>query len=307
MTLSCVLLALILDAFFGEPRWLWSKLQHPTVTFGKIINWAENKYNNGINRKGKGVIFLSVMIIFLAIIGLFIEQLPFSAIWKILIVSILLAHKSLIEHVSAVSLGLQENLEHGRKAVAMIVGRDTTNLSEANVARSAIESAAENFSDGIIAPLFWFFIGGLPGILVYKFVNTADSMIGYKHPQLEQFGWASAKLDDILNWIPARLSGLIICIVYQNNSAFQIMRRDANLHRSPNAGWPEAAMAGVLDIAISGPRSYDGKEKLYPFVNPDGKKKLTAVDIDNAVDVLWRSWGGLVLGCGVALFFSTIV
>jgi adenosylcobinamide-phosphate synthase len=307
MTLSCILLALILDAFFGEPNWLWSKLQHPAVTFGKIIKWGEKKYNNGINRKGKGVIFLSVVVIFLATLGFAIEQLPFSAIWKILIVAILLSHKSLIEHVSAVSLGLQKDIDHGRKAVAMIVGRDTEKLNESSVARSAIESAAENFSDGIIAPLFWFFIGGLPGIIVYKFVNTADSMIGYKHPQLEQFGWASAKLDDILNWIPARLSGLLICIVYQNNSAFQTMRRDAKLHRSPNAGWPEAAMAGVLDIAISGPRSYDGKEKLYPFVNPYGKKKLTAIDVDNAVDVLWRSWGGLVLGCGVALFFSTIV
>jgi adenosylcobinamide-phosphate synthase len=307
MTLSCILLALILDAFLGEPVWIWSKIPHPTVLMGKIIKWCELKYNNGINRKNKGILFIAFMVIFLAIFGYLIERLPFSAIWKILIVAILLSHKSLTEHVTAVSLGLQKNLSQGRTAVAMIVGRDTANLAETDIARSAIESAAENFSDGIIAPLFWFLIGGLPGILIYKFVNTSDSMIGYKNIQYNQFGWAAARLDDLLNWIPARLSGLLICIVHQNNSALNIMWRDAKLHRSPNAGWPESAMAGVLDVSISGPRSYEGIIKNYPFVNVDGKKKLTAVDIDNAVDVLWRSWGGLVLGCGVILFFSTII
>ncbi|MBC8409807.1 adenosylcobinamide-phosphate synthase CbiB [Paracoccaceae bacterium] len=307
MTLSCILLALILDAFLGEPVWIWSKIPHPTVLMGRIIKWCELKYNNGINRKNKGILFIASMVIFLAIFGYLIEKLPFSAIWKILIVAILLSHKSLTEHVTAVSLGLQKNLSQGRTAVAMIVGRDTANLAETDIARSAIESAAENFSDGIIAPLFWFLIGGLPGILIYKFVNTSDSMIGYKNIQYNQFGWAAARLDDLLNWIPARLSGLLICIVHQNNSALNIMWRDAKLHRSPNAGWPESAMAGVLDVSISGPRSYEGVIKNYPFVNVDGKKKLTAVDIDNAVDVLWRSWGGLVLGCGVILFFSTII
>lgn len=307
MTLSCILLALILDAFLGEPVWIWSKIPHPTVLMGRIIKWCELKYNNGINRKNKGILFIAFMVIFLAIFGYLIERLPFSAIWNILIVAILLSHKSLTEHVTAVSLGLQKNLSQGRTAVAMIVGRDTANLAETDIARSAIESAAENFSDGIIAPLFWFLIGGLPGILIYKFVNTSDSMIGYKNIQYNQFGWAAARLDDLLNWIPARLSGLLICIVHQNNSALNIMWRDAKLHRSPNAGWPESAMAGVLDVSISGPRSYEGVIKNYPFVNVDGKKKLTAVDIDNAVDVLWRSWGGLVLGCGVILFFSTII
>jgi adenosylcobinamide-phosphate synthase len=307
MTLSCILLALILDAFLGEPVWIWSKIPHPTVLMGRIIKWCELKYNNGINRKNKGILFIAFMVIFLAIFGYLIERLPFSAIWKILIVAILLSHKSLTEHVTAVSLGLQKNLSQGRTAVAMIVGRDTANLAETDIARSAIESAAENFSDGIIAPLFWFLIGGLPGILIYKFVNTSDSMIGYKNIQYNQFGWAAARLDDLLNWIPARLSGLLICIVHQNNSALNIMWRDAKLHRSPNAGWPESAMAGVLDVSISGPRSYEGVIKNYPFVNVDGKKKLTAVDIDNAVDVLWRSWGGLVLGCGIILFFSTII
>ena len=307
MTLSCILLALILDAFLGEPVWIWSKIPHPTVLMGRIIKWCELKYNNGINRKNKGILFIASMVIFLAIFGYLIERLPFSAIWKILIVAILLSHKSLTEHVTAVSLGLQKNLSQGRTAVAMIVGRDTANLAETDIARSAIESAAENFSDGIIAPLFWFLIGGLPGILIYKFVNTSDSMIGYKNIQYNQFGWAAARLDDLLNWIPARLSGLLICIVHQNNSALNIMWRDAKLHRSPNAGWPESAMAGVLDVSISGPRSYEGVIKNYPFVNVDGKKKLTAVDIDNAVDVLWRSWGGLVLGCGIILFFSTII
>ena len=307
MTLSCILLALVLDAFLGEPVWVWSKVPHPAVIMGRIIKWGEVRYNNGINRKSKGIIFLTFILIFLAIFGYLIEQLPFAAIWKILIVSILLSHKSLTEHVTAVSLGLQKNISQGRTAVAMIVGRDTENLEESDIARSAIESAAENFSDGVIAPLFWFLVGGLPGILIYKFVNTSDSMIGYKNIQYNQFGWAAARLDDLLNWIPARLSGLLICVVYQNHSALSIMWRDAKLHRSPNAGWPESAMAGILGVSISGPRSYEGIIKNYPLVNADGKKKLTAVDIDNAVDVLWRSWGGLVLGLGIILFFSTII
>ena len=307
MTLSCLLLALILDAFLGEPAWLWSRISHPIVLMGRAIKWIENRYNNGINRKNKGIIFLIVTIIPLAITGYLIDRLPFSAIWNILIVAILLSQKSLTEHVTAVSLGLQKDLLQGRKAVSMIVGRDTSSLGEEDIARSAIESAAENFSDGVVAPIFWYLIAGLPGILIYKFVNTTDSMIGYKNIQYNQYGWAAAKLDDFMNWVPARVSGILICLVYQNNLALRVMWRDAKLHRSPNAGWPEAAMAGVLNISISGPRSYDGVIKDYPFVNAEGKKKLTAVDIDNAVDVLWRSWGGLVLGCGVLLFFSTII
>jgi adenosylcobinamide-phosphate synthase len=307
MTLSCILLALILDAFLGEPVWIWSKVPHPAVLMGKVIKWGEIKYNNGINRKSKGILFIIFFVIFLAILGYLIEKLPISAIWKTLIVAMLLSHKSLTEHVTAVSLGLQKNISQGRIAIAMIVGRDTTDLEETDIARSAIESAAENFSDGIIAPLFWFLVGGLPGILIYKFVNTSDSMIGYKNIQYNQFGWAAARLDDLLNWIPARLSGLLICIVYQNHSALNVMWRDAKLHRSPNAGWPESAMAGVLGVSISGPRSYEGVIQNYPLINPDGKKKLTAVDIDNAVDVLWRSWGGLVLGLGIILFCSTII
>lgn len=307
MTLSCILLALILDAFLGEPVWIWSKVPHPAVLMGKVIKWGEIKYNNGINRKSKGILFIIFFVIFLAILGYLIEKLPISAIWKTLIVAMLLSHKSLTEHVTAVSLGLQKNISQGRIAIAMIVGRDTTDLEETDIARSAIESAAENFSDGIIAPLFWFLVGGLPGILIYKFVNTSDSMIGYKNIQYNQFGWAAARLDDLLNWIPARLSGLLICIVYQNHSALNVMWRDAKLHRSPNAGWPESAMAGVLGVSISGPRSYEGVIQNYPLINPDGKKKLTAIDIDNAVDVLWRSWGGLVLGLGIILFCSTII
>ena len=203
MTLSCILLALILDAFLGEPVWIWSKVPHPAVLMGKVIKWGEIKYNNGINRKSKGILFIIFFVIFLAILGYLIEKLPISAIWKTLIVAMLLSHKSLTEHVTAVSLGLQKNISQGRIAIAMIVGRDTTDLEETDIARSAIESAAENFSDGIIAPLFWFLVGGLPGILIYKFVNTSDSMIGYKNIQYNQFGWAAARLDDLLNWIPA--------------------------------------------------------------------------------------------------------
>jgi len=181
----------------------------------------------------------------------------------------------------------------------MIVGRDTATLDQSGVARSAIESAAENFSDGVLAPAFWFLLLGLPGIMVYKIVNTADSMIGYRNDRYREFGWAAARFDDLLNWIPARLSGLLICAVSRTPRAFAIMRRDAPLHRSPNAGWPEAATAAAIGVAISGPRVYDGAMTDDPFVNPDGRRYLNARDIDAATALLWRVWGALVLGLGL--------
>jgi adenosylcobinamide-phosphate synthase len=160
-----------------------------------------------------------------------------------------------------------------------------------DVARAAIESAAENLSDGVIAPLFWFAVAGLPGMVVYKMVNTADSMIGHRTPRHEAFGWAAARLDDVLNLVPARLTALLIGLVVPRGESWHVILRDAPLHRSPNAGWPEAAMAAGLDVALSGPRSYHGALRDYPFVHPEGRRDIGADDVDSAVAVLWRVWG----------------
>jgi adenosylcobinamide-phosphate synthase len=176
--------------------------------------------------------------------------------------------------------------------VARIVGRDTAALDGPGVARAAIESAAENLSDGIVAPAFWFLIGGLPGMLIYKAVNTADSMIGHRTPRHEAFGWAAARLDDGLNWVPARLTALLIAVTHGHFDRAPILR-DGPLHRSPNAGWPEAAMAVVLDVALSGPRSYHGERKDYPWVWPEGRRDPGPDQIDAACAVLWRTWAGL--------------
>jgi adenosylcobinamide-phosphate synthase len=175
----------------------------------------------------------------------------------------------------------------------MIVGRDTAAMDEPAVARAAIESAAENFSDGVVAPAFWFAVAGLPGLIAYKAVNTADSMIGHRTPRHEQFGWASARLDDVLNLVPARLSALLLWLCGPRGPWRPIIA-DARLHRSPNAGWPEAAMARVLDVALSGPRSYHGEMRDYPWVHPRGRKDIGAPEIEASVRILWRAWAILL-------------
>ncbi|MEL6679264.1 MAG: adenosylcobinamide-phosphate synthase CbiB, partial [Pseudomonadota bacterium] len=178
----------------------------------------------------------------------------------------------------------------GRQAVSLIVGRDVTLLDEAGVARAAIESAAENLADGVIAPAFWFLVAGLPGLLVYKAVNTADSMIGHRTERYEAFGWASARLDDVLNLIPARLTAVLIALTAPDRRIMAVVRRDARHHRSPNAGWPEAAMAARLGIALSGPRLYAEGPSDDPFLNAEARHDLTAADIAAAVRVLWQVW-----------------
>ncbi len=202
----------------------------------------------------------------------------------------LLAQRSLVDHVNAVSRALRISLGDGRRAVAMIVSRDTAQMDASAVSRSAIESAAENLSDGVIAPAFWLLIGGLPGLLAYKIVNTADSMIGYRTPRHEQFGWAAARLDDVLNWIPARCTALLIALSHFGLTSWADIRSDAAKHRSPNAGWPEAAMARRLGVAIAGPRAYDGEMHDFPFVNAAGRKTLSPDDIDTTCRALWQSW-----------------
>lgn len=286
-TATILFLAMLLDAVFGEPKWLWDRVPHPAVLIGKTIGWADHKLNTG-NARTNGVVVLVALVLAGWWIGSMVEWM--GSIPTLLAAAILIAQKSLVDHVKAVGQALRRSLAAGRIEVAKIVGRDTRAMSEPEVARGAIESAAENLSDGIIAPVFWFLVAGLPGLLVYKAVNTADSMIGYKNEKYNDFGWASARFDDLLNWIPARLTAVLIMASHADFSFGPTLREDAKLHRSPNAGWPEAAMARVLDIALSGPRSYDGEMRDFPYVNEFGRRTIGANEIDQAAAVLWRSW-----------------
>jgi adenosylcobinamide-phosphate synthase len=289
-TLTLLLIALILDATFGEPDWLWSRFPHPATVMGGCVDWLDVRLNNGEDRRNAGILTIAILMLGAAALGQLLRSIPDAGLLEAIFAAILLAQRSLTDHVLQVANALRSSLPEGRRAVSMIVGRDPQQLDESAVARGAIESAAENFSDGVIAPAFWLLIFGLPGIMAYKIINTADSMIGHRNERYEQFGWATARLDDLVNWIPARLTGGLICLAHWSATAWRTMRTDAKYHRSPNAGWPEAAMAGVLGIAISGPRSYNGTMTDLPWVNGDGRKPLGPMDIEDAVRVLWRSW-----------------
>ncbi len=285
--------AMCLDAALGEPDWLWSRIRHPAVLIGNAIGWLDNRLNHGAYRRLKGVATVLILVAVALILGRLLELL--GPIVEIVVCAILLAQKSLITHVRAVGEGLLTSLAEGRAQVAMIVSRDTRDMTEAQVARSAIESAAENLSDGVIAPAFWFLVAGLPGLLVYKVVNTADSMIGYRNDKYRAFGWAAARLDDLLNLVPARLTFVMIVALSSQWSRWGEMVEDARRHISPNAGWPEAAMSRALDIALAGPRSYDGQMRDLAWVNGNARQNIDAAEVFRASDMLWQVWG-LALG-----------
>ena len=286
-----LILAMLLDALLGEPRWLWDRWPHPAVLMGRAVAALDARLNRGAMRRVRGTAAVVVLVVGAGVLGGLIAALPFGPLWEILGAAILLAQRSLADHVQAVGDGLRISLADGRRMVARIVGRDTAAMDPPAVSRAAIESAAENLSDGVIAPAFWFLIAGLPGILIYKVVNTADSMIGHRTPRHEKFGWAAARLDDLLNLIPARLSAVLLALAGWRPDAARVVLRDAPRHRSPNAGWPEAAMAVVLGVAVSGPRSYHGRMTDQPFVHPEGRRDAGPDDIDAAVGLLWRVWG----------------
>lgn len=302
MSTACILFfAMILDAVLGEPGWLWRRAPHPAVLMGRLIGWAESHLNHGQMRRAKGIFLVIALVLGAAALGRLIGV--FGWLPQIIVVAILLAQKSLVAHVRAVGDGLRLSLGEGRRMVAHIVSRDTAAMEQSAVVRSAIESGAENLSDGVIAPAFWFLVGGLPGLMIYKIINTADSMIGYRSARYADFGWAAARLDDVLNWIPARLTGLIIAATHHGLASWDMIRADAQLHRSPNAGWPEAAMARALNAAIAGPRAYDGQMRDFPYVNTSGRKSLGPDDIDATCSALWRTWmAALAVVFVIALF-----
>jgi adenosylcobinamide-phosphate synthase len=288
-----LIVALLLDAAFGEPRWIWERLPHPAVLMGRLVGWCDARFNREDDRKLKGTLVAAGLLLTGLALGWLIHLIPDHGVLEALAVAVLIAQKSLVEHVRDVAAALRRSVAEGRQSVAMIVGRDTASMTGPDIARGAIESAAENLSDGVVAPVFWYLVAGLPGIIAYKLINTADSMIGHMSPKYKEFGWAAARLDDLLNLIPARLTALLIAVTHGWVDPKPILR-DAPKHRSPNAGWPESALAPVLNVALSGPRSYNGVRRDYPWVWPEGRRDPGPDDIDAAADALWRVWAALL-------------
>ena len=287
---------------------------------GRLIAWADERWNSEqdspVQQRSQGIALVVALLAISLFAGLLISKffhsfLPsFIAVVPIAILaSSLLAQRSLHDHVDAVAAALDQSLDRGRQAVSMIVGRDTRELNESGVCRAAIESLAESFSDGIVAPMFWLAIAGLSGGIAYKAINTADSMIGHKTEKYIDFGWAAARTDDVLNWLPARLSVLwlvLAAVVVPGTSpwrALTVARRDARLHDSPNAGWPEAAMAGALGVRLMGPRTYDGELVNDEWMG-DGRVFVRIADIRTALR-LYRTACGLQLGVLAILFVLT--
>jgi adenosylcobinamide-phosphate synthase len=280
------LTALALEAAFGWPARLYRRVGHPVGAFARLIAVCERRWNTPAKpehaRRMLGVITLLLLILASGGTAFLIEQaiaaLAGSWAWPLIAVAAwpALAQRSLYDHYHPIEVALKRgDLPLARAAVGMIVGRDTAVLDEAGVARAAIESLAESFCDGVIAPLFWFLVLGLPGAWAYKAVNTADSLIGHPEEPLRAFGWASARFDDLLNLMPARLCGVLICL--GGGGGWGVLWRDHARHASPNAGWPEAAMAGALGVRLAGPIRYDGALAAKPWIGDGGEAGVDAM------------------------------
>lgn len=311
-TFLVAFLAIAIERFAGYPKWLHKRLGHPVEWYGKLLASFDKKFNTPDasprwNRaKGMFTVLFLIAIALAVTLSLtaLLRPFPYGFIIEALLCVPLLAQKELKRFVLRVADGLDENLQTGRAAVSHIVGRDTSNLSESDVARAAIESLAENTSDGVVAPAFWLAVFGLPGIAVYKVINTADSMIGYKSPRYLTFGWFAARLDDLVNLVGSRLSGILFAGAasltnpFAASRAFTTIWHDASKHASPNAGWPESAVAGILNIRLGGPRIYQGRLVDLPWMG-DGHKHLTPNDIRRAV----RLYSQAITLLAIVIFF----
>ncbi|TZG25944.1 adenosylcobinamide-phosphate synthase CbiB [Sphingomonas montanisoli] len=287
--------ALILDAGIGWPAGLYRRIGHPVGAFAAIIGVCERHWNRpDISESGRRVAGVATVLLLIAVAGgagwalqALAMRLPFGWVIVALLAFPALAQRSLFDHVRPVARALAAgDLEGARRAVGMIVGRDTAQLDEAGVARAGIESLAESFCDGIAAPLFWLLLLGLPGVWAYKAINTADSLIGHKEERWRAFGWAAARTDDVLNLIPARIAGVMICLA--GPGGWRVMLRDAGKHASPNAGWPEAAMAGVLGVRLAGPIAYDNVVVDKAWIG-NGRADANADDLHRALAIYVRA------------------
>ena len=317
MFVGLALVAAAIEAVVGYPDRLFRAIGHPVTWIARVITWADRTWNSGgasdLQQRLRGVLLLLLLVGGSLLSGFLIVHvlhllLPAALAFAAcaFLASALLAQRSLDSHVTAVADALQKRgLAAGRDAVAMIVGRDTKDLDEAGVSRAAIESLAESFSDGVVAPLFWMAVAGLPGALAYKAINTADSMIGHRTPRHLHFGWAAARIDDLVNLPASRLAALWLALAallrpgLSARRAFATAWRDAGEHESPNAGWPEAAMAGALGVRLIGPRRYDGERVDGPWLG-DGRTIVTTRDIRNALSV-YRTACGIQMAALAAL------
>ena len=297
-------LALALDAWLGDPDWLWRRLPHPVVLFGVLIDRADEALNvsgtDAATRRARGAWAIAGLVAVALGLGVALEIAfavlgPLGMALEIVVVAIMVAQRSLHDHVRRVADALdRDGLPAARRAVAMIVGRDPDRLDRAGVAGAAIESLAENTADGVVAPVLWYAIGGLPGLLACKMVNTADSMIGHRTDRHLHFGRAAARLDDAMMWLPARATALLVTLAAPRRfrAVMAAARVDAARHRSPNAGWPEAAWAAATGLALGGPRSYGEGVRSEPVLNAAGRRPEGARDIRASLRLFVR-------GCAV--------
>jgi adenosylcobinamide-phosphate synthase len=305
MSVALALFTMLVELCLGYPQALLRAIGHPVTWLGTSIALLDRRLNSTKSGRTSGIIALLTLLVIVGSLTGIIQhellKLPFGVLITALIGSALIAQRSLYQHVRDVATALErDGLAAGRAAVAHIVGRDTEALDEAGVARAAIESLAESFSDGVVAPVFWMAVAGLPGAALYKAINTADSMVGHHTERYEDFGWASARLDDLVNLPASRLSALLLitaAALRRDSTAAEAWRSvwfDAPRHRSPNAGYPEAAMAGALGLSLGGPRSYDG-ELIEDATMGNGRWDASAADIRRAL-VLYRRADAILIG-----------
>ena len=276
----------LLDKILGDPLWL----PHPVVGFGKLISWCERRGNQGTHRKRNGAWTAIGLVLFTFLVckGL-LEAAALLHPWVKIVLSVVavfycLAGKTLIDEVRMVFEAADISLEAGRKQVARIVGRDTSALTDQEVRTAALETLAENLSDGVIAPLFWYFLLGVPGMLAYKMVNTLDSMIGYRNARYKDFGCWAARMDDVANYLPARLTALLMVLVSGRWSLLKFVAHYGRMHASPNSGYPEAALAGILNCRFGGPHDYFGETVYKPFIG-DNPRPLSSRDMRVAIRI----------------------
>ena len=315
---------LVIDALFGDMPMIFRHIDHPVVVAGRAIAFFDRKLNrqnrSETSRRDRGIVTVILLVAAAATLGLAIQRLCrghlLGAVFEALLIAVLVAQRSLYDHVAAVAEALDAGgLAAGRAAVRHIVGRDPMSLDTHGVARAAIESLAENFSDGVVAPVFWYLLLGLPGLFAYKMANTFDSMIGHRTPHYRSFGWAAARLDDVLNLVPAPISGLLLAAGAiladrcRPDRALVIMIRDGRKHHSPNAGWPESAIAGALGLALAGPRRYPEGLVDDPWLG-DGSARAATSDIVRALHLYRLAClieGGLLVAAWIALHLTPII